>query len=183
MFIGFDLDGIFVGGPPLVPGRLIEWLYRGPQDHEPRYRFPSTKFEQMVRKLSHYYILRPKISNNIKFIQELSKNKNLSIYLISSRYKFLEDETFEIVKKYDIFDCFSKIYLNTKNEQPHLFKKRVLESLKLDIFVEDDLMLLKYLSNDFKGIIFLWYNPVRGTKLPEGIRYIKKLDELLILLK
>lgn len=178
MRIGFDLDGIFVGSPPGVPKELIEWLYRGPQNYEPKYRFPTTKVEQIIRKWSHIWLLRPKISANIDFVKHISLDKKLNIYLISSRYQFLEQETFTILKKYGIQSFFSKIYLNAKNEQPHLFKKKILEKIKIDVFIEDDLMMLKYLHKFCPKIRFLWYNPEENRNLPKGITHIKNLSEL-----
>ncbi|OGE18267.1 hypothetical protein A3F00_01070 [Candidatus Daviesbacteria bacterium RIFCSPHIGHO2_12_FULL_37_11] len=178
MKIGFDLDGIFIDGPPIIPKGIIEWLYRGSQNHDPKYRFPTTKFEQTIRKWSHSPIFRPEISRNVEFIKQLSKDKGLKIYLISSRYKFLENETMIILKKYGLENSFSKIFLNAKNEQPHLFKKNVLSNLKLDIFVEDDLIILKFLKNYYPKTTLLWYNPKRGIRLSEGIFHIKDLKDI-----
>ena len=111
MKIGFDLDVIFIDGPPIIPKGIIEWLYRGSQNHDPKYRFPTTKFEQTIRKWSHSPIFRPEISRNVEFIKQLSKDKGLKIYLISSRYKFLENETMIILKKYGLENPALKVIL------------------------------------------------------------------------
>ena len=178
MKIGYDLDGIFIDGPPFIPRGLLEWLYRGPQNHEPKYRFPSTRLEQKIRKWSHQPIFRPQISKNAEFLKTFSDRGNHQFFLISSRYKFLENETLDILKKYGLRNHFLKIYLNDKNEQPHLFKKRILENLNLDIFIEDDLMLLSYLQKFFPKCKLLWYNPNNVRKSYAGITRIKNLKEL-----
>ncbi len=178
MNIGFDLDGIFIDRPPFVPRWLIEWLYRGPQNHEPKYRFPSTKIEQSIRKLSHYSLLRPKISQNIEFLEQFCKDKKNNLFLITSRYHFLENETLNILKKYNVDKCFSKMYLNDKNEQPHLFKSRIIGKLNLSIFVDDDLKLLLYLQKDYPKLKLLWYNQKSTSNLPPGIIQIKNLKEV-----
>lgn len=178
MKIGCDLDGIFVDGPPFVPKRLIEWLYRGPQNHEPKYRLPTTEFEQQIRKFSHHSIFRPKINKNIEFLKNFSKGGKHNFFLISSRYDFLENETLVLLKKYGLENYFSKIYLNKKDEQPHIFKRNVLEKINIDIFVEDDLMLLNYLNNFFPKIKLLWYNPNNVGKTSTGILHIKDLKEI-----
>lgn len=179
MNIGFDLDGIFVGLHPLIPKEFIEWLYKGPQNHKPRYRFPSTQLEQNIRIWSHIALLRPKISGNAEFLKELSADKKNNIFLISSRYEFLTKQTLSLFKKYDLENYFFKIYLNSQNEQPHLFKKAVLEKLNLDIFVEDDLMLLQFLQKFFPKTKLLWYNPNNTKRIPSGILHIKSLKEIL----
>lgn len=178
MNIGFDLDGIFVDIHPLIPKKIVEWLYRGPQDHEPKYRFPATKFERKIRAWSHKLFLRPKISKNIEFLKEVSNNPKNHLYLISSRYSFLEDSTLSLLVNYNLKNHFSKIYLNSGDEQPHIFKKRILEKLNLDIFVEDDLMLLCYLQKFFPKTRLLWYNPNSVKKNYSDITHIKNLKEL-----
>lgn len=183
MNIGFDLDGIFIDKPPLIPRRVIEWIYRGPQNHEPKYRLPINKFEQQIRKFSHYTAFRPKISKNIEFLKYFSSKGNHQLFLISSRFAFLENETMAILKKYGLRDYFEKIYLNTKNEQPHIFKKKVLEKLNIDIFVEDDLMLLNYLHDFFPKIKLLWYNRSTVGRTSSGILHIKDLKEIYPYLK
>lgn len=178
MNIGFDLDGIFIGSPPFLPRDLIEWLYRGPQDHEPKYRFPSTWIEQKIRKWSHQSALRPQISKNVEFLKHFSAQGKHKVFLISSRYSFLKAETDEILKKYQLKKYFYRIYLNSDNLQPHIFKEEILKKLNLDLFIEDDFMLLKYLSGRFSKIKLLWYNEGESAKLPEGIKHIKSLNEI-----
>jgi len=178
MKIGFDLDGIFIDRPPLVPKSLLEWLYRGPQNHVPKYRFPSTNIEQKIRKWSHQPVFRQKISTNIEFLKELSINGDYEIFLISSRYNFLTSETNKILKLYNFKKYFSKIYLNSQDLQPHLFKESVLKKINLSVFIDDDLLVIKYLNSRLSKTSLLWYNPGREGRLSEGIVRIKALKEL-----
>lgn len=178
MNIGFDLDGIFIDRPPFVPRGIIEWLYRGPQNHEPRYRFPSTTIEQFIRKFSHHSIFRPKILQSIEFLKNFSGNKKNTIFLISSRYHFIENETLNILEKYHLDKYFTKIYLNTKNEQPHLFKSSLIRKLKIDVFIDDDLELLTFLKKSCPKTKLFWYNLSNTDKTPDGIIHIKKLEEI-----
>ncbi len=183
MNVGFDLDGIFIDRPPFIPRGILEWLYRGPQNHEPRYRFPTTKVEQYIRKFSHHSFFRPKIYQNVEFLKHFSKDKKNSIFLISSRYQFLERETLKILRKYYLDNYFIKIYLNTKNEQPHLFKERVINKLKINMFVDDDLELLNYLKKCYPKIKLFWYNSDNTDKSLNGIIHINKLNEIYPYLK
>lgn len=176
MKIAFDLDGIFIDTPPLVPKKLIAWLYRGPQNHEPKYRFPTTKIEQHIRKFSHHSIFRPKISQNIEFLNIFAKSKN-QIFLVSSRYSFLRDLTIKLLEKYGIKNKFTKIYLNTKNEQPHLFKERVIKTLKIDVFIDDDLRLLEYLKSHCPNTKLFFYD-LNPQKVRSEINQIKELKEI-----
>lgn len=176
MIIAFDLDGIFIGSPPFVPKRLIEWLYRGPQNHKLKYRYPTTKIEQQIRKLSHLAIFRPKILKNTGFLKNFSKSNN-QIFLVSSRYRFLEDLTMKLLEEYGIKNKFTKIYLNTKNEQPHLFKEKMIRKLRINIFIDDDLKLLMYLKSRCPNTKLFFYD-LNPKQISSGINGIDELSEI-----
>lgn len=178
MIIGFDLDGIFIDAPQFIPKSVLEWLYRGAQKNGPSYRFPS-KAEQIVRKMSHFSLFRPKIQKNINYINTLKlKSKSNKLYLISSRYQFLENTTYSLLKKYKLIPCFSSINLNLKNEEPHLFKEKIIKKLKIDFYIDDDFRLLKYLSQNCPETKFFWYNPKGNGQLQGKIIELRALHEL-----
>lgn len=183
MKIGFDLDKVFVGYPPLVPGQLIDWLYRSHLTNQLSYRIPNSRWEQVLRRSTHLSWLRRKIEENVSFIQYLSQNPAHKLYLISSRYRFLEEKTHRLLKKYGLVSPFTAIYLNSQNEQPHFFKERVIKQLQLDLFVDDDLELLRYLKDHCPGVQLLWYNPRRKNSPVEGIGVIQALAETKSFLK
>lgn len=145
--IAFDLDGVIIDKPPFVPSWLIERFVRVKKNKELAYRFPICKVEQFIRRLSHMPLFRPAIKGNLEFIKKLSKKKNIKLYIISSRYSFLKNRTFQWLKENKIENCFAAIYLNSKNEQPHIFKERIIKKIGVDIFIDDDLPLVEYLKN------------------------------------
>jgi hypothetical protein len=149
--IGFDLDGVIIGKPPFVPKFVMEKLVRK-KNHGLAYRFPESKFEIWVRWLSHFPLLRPPIKKNIKLIHELYKSKNYEIYVVSSRYSFLDGRTQEWFKFYRLGGLFKDIYINLKNEQPHIYKERMIKKLKLTVFIDDDLYLIGYLKENLKDV-------------------------------
>jgi hypothetical protein len=144
--VGFDLDGVIIGKPFFVPQFLMELLVRSKKDHELLYRYPKTKFERWIRVVSHHPILRPPIRENIRLIEELSKSKKYKLYVVSSRYNFLAGRTKEWFGFYKLGKYFKYIYINTKNEQPHFFKERMINKLQLNTFIDDDRPLLNYLK-------------------------------------
>jgi FMN phosphatase YigB (HAD superfamily) len=144
--LGFDLDGVLIDKPPIVPKFALEALYGARANNGIKYRFPTTKFEKCIRWLSHAPILRPPIKVNVEYIKTLSKNKNYKLYIVSSRYSFLEDRTYRWLERNGIYSSFEEIYLNKEDKQPHVFKEEVLKKLKPDIYVDDDPLLSKYLK-------------------------------------
>jgi len=148
--IAFDLDGVIIDKPPLIPKKLLEKLFRGSKKNGLHYRFPKSKREQTLRKISHYYLLRPPISKNIDFIKKLSRDKRYDLYIISARYSFLKKQTDNWIAKRGLNKIFKKICLNSKDEQPHLFKEKVLTAIKPAIYIDDDNLLADYLVNKGK---------------------------------
>ncbi len=175
--IAFDLDGVIINKPPLVPKSLIERLFRGNSDEKLHYRFPKSRLEQKIRKLSHFYLLRQPIKKNVEIVKELAKNPQYELFIISSRYSFLEKETNILFKKWNLNGIFKEVILNVKNEQPHLFKERILKEIKPLIFVDDDGRLADYLVDKLGGItkIFCYSPSNRECQKAKSIVSIEKI--------
>jgi hypothetical protein len=83
--------------------------------------------QQKVRVISHHHLLRPPIKVNIEALKKISSDKKNKTYLVSSRFGFLKGRTEAILKRYKLKDYFSGAYFNYKNEQPHIFKERIIK--------------------------------------------------------
>lgn len=187
MKIGFDLDKVLINYPPLIPGKLIDWLYKhDPQEilslespnKELSYHIPKSRLEIFLRKLSHLQFLRSPIQQNVTFLKNLNQSSH-QIYLISSRYKFLEEITYKLLKKYDLFSPFKKIYLNLENQQPHIYKEKIIKELGLNIYIDDDLDLLQHVQKTCPQTAFYWYNPANEKVVNLGnIHSITSLEEI-----
>jgi len=177
MNIGFDLDRVFINYPPLFPTKLIDKLYKSRDDEDLSYRIPALP-EQLVRKATHLPFMRSVIKDNMEFLKRISKNEN-KLFLISSRYKFLQKETNRLIKKYNLDKFFDSMYFNYENIQPHHFKDQVLKTLNLDIYIDDDLSLLKHVAKNNNKTKFYWLNHSKENKiLPKNIKSIFKLEEI-----
>jgi len=181
--IGIDFDKVFVSYPPIIPSSLIEYLYKK-RNHKLSYRIPG-KIEQTIRILSHMPALRMPIKHNIVSLKKLANKNRYDIYLVSSRFSFLESRTMDWDKKHKVFKFFKKIYFNFNDEQPHLFKDKIIKSEKVENFIDDDLDLLLYLSKNNSKVNFFWVtnNGFSNLSLPKNISKIKTLEEFRIKLK
>ena len=180
MRIGFDLDKVFINTPPFVPISFINKFYKQRDNGILLYRIPAPA-EQVLRKATHIPLLRPAIKTNLTFLKELAKDKkNYQLFLISSRFKFLEPETQQIVKRYALDKIFEKLYFNYENKQPHEFKNEILKKLNLDIFVDDDLSLVHFVAKDNPKTKFFWLDDrAKTAKLANNIMAISGLGEIL----
>lgn len=159
--IGFDFDKVFVDYPPIIPSKLVTFCYRYGaiplyrNTSQLSYRIPGP-FEKRIRLMTHVPILRPAIPHNILALRKLSKEKGVQLYLISGRFDFLRARTEDLLHRYKLKPCFKKVYFDFENEQPHLFKLRIIKKEKIEIFVDDDFDLLKYLSTKAPGVRYFW---------------------------
>lgn len=176
MNIGFDLDGIFVDTPPLIPKKVIEWLHRkkGPTL---TYRIPG-KLEQYIREVSHAGLLRPRIAENILLLRNKTLKSNHTYTLISGRFGFLKRETACILMRYGIRDLFDYQFFNYANEQPHLFKNSIIKEQRVHRYVDDDLPLIEFLAAKHRHIRFFWFNKKEKRVRGKNIIAITSLSEV-----
>lgn len=178
MNLGFDLDKVFVDYPFLLPDKLVNRLYKKHANGFLLYRIPSRP-EQILRQLSHTRLMRPAIKKNIQFLESLSRKEH-KLYLISSRFSFLEKITQKLTEKHGFNTIFDGMYFNYENKQPHIFKDEVLKKIHIDRYVDDDFHLLKYVAKQNKNIRFFWLNPQKGKHmLTRNITAISELKDML----
>lgn len=175
--IAFDLDGIVIDRPPIIPKKLLELLYRGLPENGLHYRCPRSKFEIAVRRLSHLPVFRPPIDENVRYIKSLKRKNKYRLIAISSRYSFLKDRTKDWFNFYKLGGLFDHVFLNEKNDQPHEFKYKKLKMLKPSIFVDDDALLINYLRMRIKDVELI--NISHGGSIEE---YIKGKSKILFAL-
>lgn len=148
------MDGVIVGKPFFVPKRLLEWLVRGHSNSQKKYRFPNLKAEIWLRKTSHHWLFRPPLKKNLAIIKKLSRKKDFELYIVSSRYSFLKKRTEQWFKKHKIEKIIKEAYLNFKDEQPHLFKEKIVKNLSLDYFFDDDPIVINHLQKTIEKTKF-----------------------------
>lgn len=177
MNVGFDLDRIFISNPPFVPEKIILWLHKGNSNDSLKYRIPG-KFEQVVRIISHCPLFRQPIKENIEFMEKLVTENNHTYFLISSRFGFLKKTTEKLIKKYEIDKMFKSLHFNYANEQPHLFKSKLILKLKIDRYIDDDLSLLNFLAERNLKTKFFWLNKKISKVLNKNLTAIKRISEM-----
>lgn len=84
------------------------------------------------------------------------------------------------MKRLGLDQIFDAMYFNFDNKQPHIFKNEILHQLNLNIYVDDDLHLLKYVAKTNKKTAFFWLHPtLSGVHLPKEITQIVELSDIL----
>jgi len=70
-------------------------------------------------------------------------------YIVTARYDFLKDDFEKWLIRLEAHNHLVASYHNKNDEQPHLFKERMIEKLGIDIFVEDNWDIVQYLNARF----------------------------------
>lgn len=178
MKIGFDLDKVFIDYPPFISSRLIDKLYKKRDNGILLYRIPNRP-EQIFRRLTHLPPFRPPISGNLQFLKSIATEQN-KLYLISSRFKFLEKPTNDLIKKHKLHKIFETMYFNYENKQPHEFKQEIIKNLHLDAYIDDDLSLLRHVASKNPKVKFYWLNQeIAGKKITKNIFAINHISDFL----
>ncbi|MBM3208798.1 hypothetical protein FJZ40_00695 [Candidatus Shapirobacteria bacterium] len=137
--IGLDLDGVVarhaLGGFWVVLRKAKEKVLK--QMHTPSYYYPNTPLERFVWRMINH--LRIPFKDKEGLFPSLIKEKRGEFFLITGRFKFLEEQTLAWLKKYGLDGYFARVLVNTENEDPIFFKAKAINQLNLDFFVDDDL--------------------------------------------
>ncbi len=184
--IAIDLDGIFVGKPPIIPANFVNSLYRKTHEKKLVYKSPNSKLQKTIRQLSHTRFLRPIIKNNTAWlIKKLSKDK-FTIVILSGRYSFLESQTKKLLKRNGLPISKDFLLINLGDQQPHFFKEQVIKKMKIRYMVDDDIYMLRYLAIKIPETTFIWYSnspyfhthKLKQADMPANLIKIRRLDEL-----
>ncbi|KKP60336.1 MAG: hypothetical protein UR54_C0014G0004 [Candidatus Roizmanbacteria bacterium GW2011_GWA2_34_18] len=181
--VGFDLDGVLLYNPARIirPIMFFTKKYILKRDLN-KFYYPKNKIEKLIWWFLHKSSLWP--SSGIKEIIKLVKQKKINAYVVSARYELLEKDFTRWINIIDPDKVFSGYFYNNKNDQPQLFKDKMIKKLKLDIFVEDNWDIVKHLNSNIKN------HPVNSRRkkskiywiyniLDKGIKYHYKFPTLI----
>jgi hypothetical protein len=165
--VGFDMDGVLLYNP----GRIIRPIVSSIKRiflHKKKLTFyyPKTDHEKFFWRLVH----KSSIYNapGINEITKLVNEGKIEAYLITARYNYLGSSVEKWVEKNKLGKTFKGVFFNSRDEQPHEFKERMIKELKLDAYVEDNFDIVNYLSTKTSAEIYWVYNILdRREKFPK----------------
>lgn len=179
--VGFDLDGVLLYNPLRITRPIVsiakKLFFKKRALH---FYTPKTEWEKQLWKLFHKSSIF--IALGLDDIKQLIKDKKIKAYLVTARYSYLKDDLEKWLKKMKVDRYFSGIYYNQRDEQPHLYKERIIKKLNLDIFVEDNWDIVNYLNSKFR--IYWIYNIFDRNKqflnkFPDLKSSVKKIKEII----
>lgn len=155
--VGFDMDGVLLYNPARIVRPIISSVKRI-FFHKKKLKFyyPKTNVEKLFWRLFH----KSSIYNapGLHEITRLVNEGKIEAYLITARYNYLGSSVESWVKKNKLEKTFKGVFYNSKDEQPHEFKERMIKKLKLDIYVEDNFDIVEHISKKTNAKIVWIYN-------------------------
>lgn len=186
--VGFDLDGVILYNPVRIIRPVISFFKSKKivikRDHLHFY-YPKSSWEKYLWRLFHKSSIFQ--AKGLEDIKKLVDEGKIEAYIITARFGYLENDFNKWLKKINADKIFKKCYINANNEQPHLFKKRMIDKLKLDVFVEDNWDIVDYLHKNKKTKALWIYNifdlkidyPLRFPNLHFAVKEIAKMTTII----
>jgi uncharacterized HAD superfamily protein len=155
--VGFDMDGVLLYNPARIIRPLVSSI-KHIISHKRKLQFyyPKSSFEKWLFQLAHLSSIFN--APGLDDIAYLVKTGKIEAYLITARYNFLGNDVKRWVKKNKLEKIFKGVFYNSKNEQPHEFKERMIKSLDLDIYVEDNFDIVNHIAKKTRAKVVWIYN-------------------------
>lgn len=172
--VGLDFDGVVAYNPARLARLPIAFVKRhvlGMQNVS--FFVPKTPLQRMLWALAHESSLFP--AKGASMLRILTRDRKIEAHLVTSRFAFLEPNLRQFLKRWNLMDCFSSVTLNTKEEQAHQYKERVIREKKFDYYVEDNWDIVSHLSHKHLKTEIHWiYNILdRGRAYPWKHPYLE----------
>lgn len=183
--VGLDFDGVVVYNPFRLVRSLISFLKHDVLGIKKlKFWYPQKRWQQIFWIIAHESSIFP--AKGVDLLEDLIREGKIEAHLITARYSFLDDHLYNWLNRYKLTHLFKTVTLNKHDEQPHLFKKNLIEKLRLDFFIEDNWDIVKYLSRKWeagsgKCRIYWIYNILdHFVEYPHKFPYLEKALEEII---
>jgi hypothetical protein len=155
--VGIDFDGVLAYNPFRVVRAPVTYVKRKIlRQKTTRFYIPQTGVEKALWTILHESSIFP--AKGVHLLKELVREKKIDAHLVTARYSFLQKHLYEWLKRNTIEDVFSSITINTHDEQPHIYKEKVINQKKFDYFIEDNLDIVEHVASRTDTSILWIYN-------------------------
>lgn len=175
--VGVDFDGVVAYNPARILRGYVKWFKRRVLGiTRLSFMVPKNPVVKLLWILIHESSVFP--ARGIGLLKTLAAEDRYEFYLITGRFPILERSLRRWLKRNKLEVLFKTVCINTKEEQPHLFKQAKIEELNLDYYIEDNLDIVEYLSGKTKTKVFWIYNVAdRNRPYQNKFPYLEKALE------
>lgn len=143
--VGIDFDGVLAYNPFRVARAPVVYIKRKLLGvKKTKFYIPTGGIEKFIWTLLHESSILPAIGTEM--LRELVISNYIEAHLVTARYSFLQKSLYRWLERHDMKHLFTSITINEKDEQPHIYKARVIAEKKFDYFIEDNLDIVTHLG-------------------------------------
>lgn len=177
--VGFDLDGVILYNPVRIIRPLISFV-KHLFLHKKLVSFyvPSNRWEKLIFRLFHYSSIF--VAPGFAQLKQMADSHEIEAYIITARYNFLKADFHSWLRKIDARRYFVECKLNENNQQPHIFKREMIEKFNFDVFVDDNWDIVQYLSKNTKATV-IWVTNIFDHSLPYRYKCNSIAEALLLI--
>jgi hypothetical protein len=179
--IGLDFDGVVAYNPARIARFPISYV----KEHilgvkKVSFFVPRTPLEKAVWALAHETSIVP--GRGIGMLKTLVEHGDVEAHLLTARFGFLEPGLMRFLRFWELEHTFASITLNTKEEQPHEFKSRMIQAKKFAYYIEDNWDIVTHLSRTAPKTRVHWiYNILdRGKTYPHKYPFLERSLEMIM---
>lgn len=170
--IGFDFDGVVLYNPARVLRPFLGYL-RGKKKQNGStqlvFYHPKKNLERWFWWLAHQSSLFP--ARGLQQVRQMVSENKIEAYVITGRSTFLKSDFERRLKSIHARQFIKQSFISESDEQPHEFKAKMINSLKLDCYVEDNWNIAQYLVTNTKARIF-WISNVADFHFTYPDKYL-----------
>lgn len=143
--VGFDFDGVIIYNPlHIARGLIALFKKKFLRLNKTSFYRPKNKWQMAIWRL--LFLISIPAKNGLKELQKLKNEGKINPILLTGRFDLSPQKVKKILENAGFPNLFSEIITNSQNEQPHIFKERVIKEKKMDIYVEDNIDIVLYLN-------------------------------------
>ena len=118
-------------------------------------------------------------------LAQFVREKRIEAHLVTARFSFMRNHLYRWLRVWGMEEIFTTITTNDADEQPHLFKARVVAEKKFDVYIEDNWDIVAHLNSKNLSTQVYWiYNILdRSRKYQYKYPYVLKALEHIVALK
>lgn len=155
--VGIDFDGVLAYNPfRVVRAPIVFVKSRVFGISKTQFYIPKRPYEQLLWKILHESSVFP--AKGVSLLRQLVAERVIEAHLVTARYSFLNTRLNRWLDRYDLKRVFKSVTINAKDEQPHLYKERIVGERKFDVFIEDNWDVVRHLSSKTSSKIMWIYN-------------------------
>jgi len=177
--VGFDFDGVVIYNPARILRPFASFIKKKNlvKRKELEFFIPEKNWEKFLWWLAHQSSLFP--AKGWSQVKHLKQQGKIEPYLITGRNTFLKSDLEFKFRLFGLDNIFNSVHITENNEQPHIFKERIIKELKLDVFVEDNWDIVSYLNQCHLPTKIIWVTNIVDSQKIKYPYKVKNLQEAL----